>query len=127
MANVRVEIEGWEELEAKLKALGEKINAQEVMEEALMAGGVIVQEAITFFAPVDTGQLGGSIEISKKGREKHSIRIGPTGAGFYGRFQEYGTSKMAAQPFMRPAFDATAAAAQLAINEAIWQAVQDAL
>jgi HK97 gp10 family phage protein len=28
--------------------------------------------------------------------------------GVYGQFVEFGTDKMAAQPFLRPAFDATA-------------------
>jgi HK97 gp10 family phage protein len=32
--------------------------------------------------------------------------IGPTVDSFYGKFQEFGTVKQAAQPFMRPAWDA---------------------
>lgn len=35
-------------------------------------------------------------------------KVGVTGEGFYGRFLEFGTSKMPARPFMRPAVDAHA-------------------
>lgn len=125
-ANFRVEIEGVEELEAQLKALASEINTAEALETALRDGGEIVQSAIQSSAPVRTGQLTGSITISKQGREKHSIRVGPSGRGFYGRFREYGTSKMAAQPFMRPAFDGVRVEAEAAISDALWRAVQEA-
>src|SRR5690625_4134669 len=93
----RVASEGAEELQAQRKAMASEINTGEVLETALMDGGEIVQAAIQSSAPVRTGQLSGSIEISKRGREKYSIRIGPSGRGFYGRFLEYGTSKMGAR------------------------------
>ncbi len=44
-----------------------------------------------------------------KGRDTFSqVFVGPTGEGFYGFFNEFGTEDMKAQPFMRPAFDAGA-------------------
>lgn len=52
------------------------------------------------FAPVDTGNLKGSITTDVRGL---SAEIGPTAN--YGVFQELGTSKMAPQPFMGPAAD----------------------
>ena len=36
---------------------------------------------------------------------------------FYGRFVEFSTSKMAAQPFLRPAYDAAIAKALKAVQE----------
>jgi HK97 gp10 family phage protein len=38
-------------------------------------------------------------------------------AAFYGRFVEFGTSKMAAKPFLRPAYDAARAKAVKAVQE----------
>jgi len=38
---------------------------------------------------------------------------------FYGRFLEYGTSKMAARPFLRPAYEAKKQAAAAAVDEVI--------
>jgi HK97 gp10 family phage protein len=50
--------------------------------------------------PVDTGYLRGSIS-SSIGRLE--AEIGPTAE--YGHFLEWGTSRMAPQPYMTPAFD----------------------
>jgi HK97 gp10 family phage protein len=122
-----IEIEGWEELEAKLQAMAADLNTQETLENALNEGAEVVRDSIAGSAPVRTGQLSGNITISKQGRVPYSVRIGPSGAGFYGRFLEYGTRKMGARPFVRPAFDGVRVSAQAAIREAIWQAVQEHL
>jgi HK97 gp10 family phage protein len=50
------------------------------------------------FAPVDTGNLMGSITTDVDGL---TAEIGPTAE--YGGYVEYGTSKMSAQPYMGPA------------------------
>lgn len=62
--------------------------------------------------PVDTGNLKKSIGVIKrKSRDKTKIRFSVTprkggkNDGFYSHMVEFGTSKMAAQPFMRPAFE----------------------
>lgn len=122
-----VQIEGWEELKAKLRGLGDTIDSKELIQDALMEGAEIVQEAISSGAPYRTGQLSGDINISKESDPKYSVRIGPGKAGFYGRFNEFGTSKMAAQPFVRPAFDATRSKAQDAVGKAIWAKVEEAI
>ena len=121
------QIEGADELEAKLKEIGAHINTGEVLEEAMMDGAEIVRSAVAGSAPHRTGQLSGNITISERGRKDYSLRIGPSGAGFYGRFLEYGTSKMSARPFVRPAFDGVRVQAQQSIQESIWRAVQDAI
>ena len=53
-------------------------------------------------APVDTGALRNSIGTSIAG-DRMSAEIGPTVN--YAPYQEYGTSRMAAQPYMGPALD----------------------
>lgn len=55
-------------------------------------------------APVDTGNLKGSIGYDMT-RDGGSIgaEIGPTAS--YGIHLEYGTSRMAPQPYLNPAFD----------------------
>jgi HK97 gp10 family phage protein len=42
---------------------------------------------------------------SGNGKAKYRVSWNKSHA-FYGRFVEFGTSKMAAQPFLRPAYDA---------------------
>lgn len=57
--------------------------------------------------PVDTGNLKGSIGTSDLRRVGQSgglsVEIGPTAE--YGEFVEFGTSRMAPQPYMGPAAD----------------------
>ena len=123
---VSVELEGWEELERKLKRIGGEVNVQRVIEDALAEGGEHLKAALQAGAPYRTGQLRGSIVISRNGREKYSIRVGPDGDGFYGRFLEYGTRKMRPHPWMRPTFDRVAHEVEQAISDALWRKVLEA-
>jgi len=52
-------------------------------------------------APYDTGRLHSSIKVRAVGPPSPRPRIEVTTVG-YGFFQEYGTRKMAAQPFINP-------------------------
>jgi HK97 gp10 family phage protein len=53
-------------------------------------------------APVDTGNLKSSIEATSTGALSAQVNAGAE----YGIYQEYGTYKMSAQPFMVPAAEA---------------------
>lgn len=70
-------------------------------------------------APVDTGNLKGSIghsDLRTVGRSGSlSVEIGPTAS--YGVFVEQGTSRMAPQPFMGPAADQHAPAFEQAMQQ----------
>lgn len=46
---------------------------------------------------------------------------------FYGKFLEYGTSKMAAKPFLRPGYDAAHPRALSAVREVMRSAVEEEL
>lgn len=63
-------------------------------------------------APVDTGNLRNSIssDIAKLHAE-----VGPTAA--YGVYVEYGTSRMAPQPYLGPAFDRHAPGLEAALGQ----------
>ena len=55
------------------------------------------------YAPVETGELVATIRVETFG-ELHRIWIGDVAGGVdYHLYQEFGTSVMAAQPFIRPA------------------------
>jgi HK97 gp10 family phage protein len=55
------------------------------------------------YAPVETGELKATIRVETFG-ELHRIWIGDVAGGVdYHLYQEFGTSVMAAQPFIRPA------------------------
>lgn len=51
------------------------------------------------------GVLGGARDMSKYGELNGGGKANPGGDTWYWRFLEFGTSKMAAQPFMRPAMN----------------------
>jgi len=67
--------------------------------EILYKMGVALERHAKRLAPVDTGTLRASIHTVKIDNYTVEVRDGV----HYGVYQEYGTSKMAAQPFMRPA------------------------
>ena len=46
-----------------------------------------------------------SMNTTEKDRTQVEVTIGPGKKQFYGMFHEYGTSKMKARPFLRPAYD----------------------
>lgn len=60
-----------------------------------------------------TGNLVESITVEVT---KDEITVGPDKSGFYGFFLEYGTSKMSARPWFRPAVDRTIRPASLAVG-----------
>ncbi len=62
-----------------------------------------VRDDMERLAAVDTGLMKASIDVEAVGDTTY-ITVGDNGA-FYWFFVEYGTSKMRAQPFVRPALD----------------------
>lgn len=75
---------------------------------ALMRGGMILEAEAKRRCPVDTGRLRASIwnDVERKGMTTFVLSVGTNVE--YAKFVEFGTSKMAAQPFLRPAVDACA-------------------
>lgn len=107
-------IEASIDTQALLKALHQfPTNIQNnVLVGAIRAGAKPLVDAAKANVPVDTANLKKSIGINrKKTKDKSQVwftvspRKGGKNDGFYGHMVEFGTSKMAAQPFMRPAFE----------------------
>ena len=63
---------------------------------------------------------------SGKDKAMYRVSFNKTHA-FYGRFVEFGTSKMAAKPFIRPAYDAARAKALQAVQERMAAEVKKAI
>jgi HK97 gp10 family phage protein len=134
-------ITGLKELQAALTALPERI-AKNVLRGAVNAGATVVREEAKARAPVSSGPVSkghpppGTLKralYQKQIPEKSSavlqtyfvgVRQGKSAKktkkgvidAYYARFIEFGTSKMAAHPFMRPAFEAKKDAAVQAIK-----------
>jgi HK97 gp10 family phage protein len=69
--------------------------------------GKIAEEAARL-VPIDTGELCSSIRFAKIDNHNAEIYAGydKPGQGYYAAYVEFGTWKMDAQPYMRPAADA---------------------
>jgi HK97 gp10 family phage protein len=114
-----VRMEGLSELLDKLKALPSEIGSKGggPLRLALLTAAKIMRDDAQARAPVDTGRLKRNIILfrdgitfrrGKQGRQRRSYHTSARGEkdAFYGRFVEFGTSEMPAQPFLRPAFEA---------------------
>lgn len=116
----KVRIEGLRELERALAELP-KATGKNVLRRVAVRALEPVMEAARARAPVDKGTLKESLNVSTKlskrqqrlnarrvAQSKASVELyaGPTALP-HAHLVEFGTVKMAPQPFMRPAWDAT--------------------
>lgn len=133
MAAVSVRVEGLRELSRALRELPVRI-ARNDLQAATMAGAAVIRNEARLHAPVYTGKVSeghpppGTLRkaiVSKAIAElstntkrvayvvvRHGKRFQHVGKkninrdAYYWRFVEFGTKKMSARPFMRPAFEA---------------------
>ena len=146
-------IEGLADLDRRLREFGPKIAANG-LRAANYAGAAVMRDAVKQTVPVRTGQLQANIRIFKRQGPKnvvtHSVgargkrlkyantaenrrkrRVGKrytvdTRNSMVARFLEFGTSKMSARPFMRPAFERSVQATIEAVRARMAKAVEQA-
>ncbi|HYG66098.1 MAG TPA: HK97-gp10 family putative phage morphogenesis protein [Anaeromyxobacteraceae bacterium] len=111
--SVTIEVQGASRLQSLLGRLSGRIAAA-VAEETLAGAEAVAREAKAL-APVDTGRLRASIEALREGRTSAVV----VARAPYAAFVEYGTRRMAAQPFMRPAAQRARAEVAARIGEAV--------
>ncbi len=103
------DVEGLDELLKKLENLPLTI-ARKLIVRALRKGAEPIRVEAGERAPVgdDPPHLKDTMitVVSEQTATGATARIGPSKAGFYGLFQELGTSHNAKQPFLLPAFEA---------------------
>lgn len=123
---IDIEVDGLDELEAKLLELDKRV-ATRVVRGALRKSGQIVADSAKTKVPVDSGALKESIgTIARKGKGKrtfqslfvaprernksavaiaNTFREDPIKGIFYGHIVEKGYGRQRPQPFLRPALD----------------------
>jgi len=111
---ITASVKGQLALSAKLLKM--QVKTPGLLQKALAKAAEPIRDYAIGAALVATGGLARSITIRPVGDKdpaRAAVRIGPAwsvynkqGVVEYGKFQEYGTSEMAAQPFLRPALDA---------------------
>jgi HK97 gp10 family phage protein len=105
----RLTTKGFAEYLERLAQAGKNIDA--IAGEALLAGGEVLLEGMRRRVPVDTHNLQNHLNLQgpKRDGNFNYVEIGLMGADAetarYGNVQEYGSSSMAAQPYVRPTLD----------------------
>ncbi len=98
----------YKKLEKTLHVLPERIQ-KNVVKGAIRASGAMLRKEVRRLAPKDTGTLAKSINVSsRRSRDRNIIHFSVgVKKGFkrshIARFIEFGTVKMSAKPFFRPA------------------------
>lgn len=123
---ITIKLEGADRLARELRTLPDRLS-RSVQREALRKGGEEIVARATAMAPRAPGapDLADNIRVGNARSEdgEVAVAIGPTKNFFYALFQEEGTSRHAAQPFLRPAFDAESPRALRIVKDEIWQAI----
>jgi HK97 gp10 family phage protein len=98
-------VRGFAELDRALAELPHAVQVS-VLGVAVARGADIIRHGAGNRAPVGKGDLAGLMTYEMEAiRDGITAHIGPAKETFYGLFQEFGTSRHAAQPFLRPAID----------------------
>lgn len=123
-------VEGGAELAATLRALPAKVQRQAAI-DALMEAAEPMVTVARRMAPREAGapDIADNIEAQpvRAGKDEYgdakadAVKWGPVKGFFYGYFLEYGTSKMSARAFMRPAFDGQAERSLGIISRRLWE------
>lgn len=112
-----MQLHGAQDLARRLRELPKQMSRVALI-KAAKAGAEPIVERAQDLAPKGTGKQFGrrtvhlaesiGTRFTRRGALRVVVQIGTEKDAYWGFFIEYGTSKMAAQPFMRPAFDAGA-------------------
>ena len=106
-------MQGLQELMAQIERTS--MGMESAKNEALKAGGEVMQEETKKAARKRTGNLKEHIELSEVKDGEINVYVDNQGKAYYGFMHEFGTSKMPAKPFMGPAFNKS----KMKINQAM--------
>jgi len=121
--NINVTLEGQAEFDAKIAAIITKASGPG-LQAALMEGGKLIEtgckQHAMFSQGYQTGRLKGSIVAEAQGKD--TVIIAPHTE--YATYVEFGTYKMAAQPYMKPGFESSRDAAVAHIKAKLAAAIK---
>lgn len=124
MSKVNAELKGIDELMKRIEEMGRK--GASIENKALKTAAKVIEDEAkkTSSFKDKSGKLREEISVSgiKRRKGNKHVLVGlqkdDNSNVFYGKFLEYGTSKMSARPFMGPAFQSKKSlASQIIINE----------
>lgn len=123
----RAKVVGTRKLRRKIKRLQADVRG-DLLAEAALEGAKPIAEDAQRRAPVRTGLLESEVIAVefKRRRKGHSaeVGVGPSVKAPHGILQELGTAHHAAQPFLRPAFQAKRGRAVLRIGARLRRSIE---
>ncbi|MFO8012125.1 MAG: HK97 gp10 family phage protein [Phycisphaerae bacterium] len=128
---VALKVEGAREIRRRLAALPRTVEKR-IVRRAVREGAKIVREEAERRCPVATGRLRRTL-TQRKGRQRrgsytvavqHNWKRYYGQVPFYGGFVEYGTRRMPARPYMRPAADAKQDEAGRAVIQSLQEGIE---
>jgi HK97 gp10 family phage protein len=126
--NPVLHLEGAEELNRALREIGGRVGGL-LLRKAAEAGAEVIAEEARKNAPRDSGDLAEGIDVVagqiQQGRAQMNIGVGKH--EWYGLFSEFGTVKMPAKPFLRPAFDTKSEEATKRVGDVLREALAGVL
>lgn len=132
MPDVSVKVEGLAGLNAALAEVGKKATQKNLLVRTLKQIAKPIDDQASALAPKDTGKLQISVitgtQLTRRQRSS-AYKAGTYGVAEVhvgtalsrGLFQEFGTYKMPAHPFMRPAWDANKEKALVSFSGIMWE------
>ncbi len=118
----KMDLKGFDEYLENIARAGQAIDP--VASRAVEAGGEVLLSGMQSRAPKDTHNLEHSLKVDGPHQDGnlHYVEVGlPRGTDAetarYGNAQEYGTSSMAAQPYVRPTLDSDMSKARKAMRQ----------
>lgn len=137
MIDVKVKVEWLAGADQALAEVGKKSTQKNILVRTLKKAAKPIDDEASALAPVDTGKLQISVvtgtQLTRRQRSS-AYKAGSLGvaevhvgtAMSRGLFQEFGTYKQRAQPFMRPAWDGNREKALKIIGEELWVEIRKA-
>jgi len=118
----RLTTKGFDEFLERIAEAGRSVD--DAADRALAAGGQVALEGMDRRVPKDTHHLESRLFVGKPqaNGNYHFVEVGldlSDRSDLYGIFQEYGTARMAAHPYIRPTFDEDKAKIRAAIRKSL--------
>ena len=136
MAREKVKIKGLRDIQKRLAVIEKETTRRTVARNSLKAGGKVIADEAERRAPEDEGTLRRSIGVStrlsrrqrRRQKKRDPVEVYAGAASSSNAIQqEYGNINHAAQPFMRPAYDAKKRPALKTIIDYMRQAVEKSI
>lgn len=146
MINSNLDFSGLNDIAKELELLS-KAESRQVLRRSVRAGAEVIQQEVADSAPELTGKLKRNIVVlfgkgapgdavagihirgtnPKTGNSDNTMKTGSPNNAFYWRYLEQGTSKMAAHPFVRPAYEKKQEEAARAAFDELNRAIDEVL